>query len=288
MKIKIPRDRQSQATSASISTLDRCTVTANATTCPGAPPTDIRMGIPVLSPLITITPTNIPPFLHASISYSSAQDATPPFWSPSRPPLARFPASLDCLPPKDASTGGLKLSLSASSLPHLPFQLPAGMHVTSPFCLGKSGCGNTTIGTLPCTNTFGIIAIIASQTPFSPSRFLPPSPYFPFPLCSLHIPLSYKQVYPLSLPILLSGYNKQPLFTHPARSPSLIPCRTPHIQNATPKSLKYPLMSLNSRRLTCHSAFPAVLHLASARWHTRNPPAAAHPLRPRYLMSFPS
>lgn len=187
-------------------------------------------------------------------------------------PLLVFLLYWIACPPKAASTGCLKLSLSASSLPHLPFQLPAGMHVTSPFCLGKSGCGNTAVGTLPCsTNAFGIIAIIASQAPFSPSIFLPLSPYFPVPLCSLHIPLSYKQVYPLFLPILPSGCNKQPLFTYSARSPSLIPCRTPHIQYATPKSLQYPLMSLNSRRLTCHSAFPAVLHLASSLANLKSP-----------------
>ncbi|KAL6904160.1 hypothetical protein GGI43DRAFT_312383 [Trichoderma evansii] len=98
-----------------------------------------------------------------------------PFPGPSRSTLARCPALLDCLPPKFTSTGCLELSLRlfSFSLPHLPFQLPAGMHVTSPFCLGKSGYGNTAV--VLCS-TLGIIAIIAPRPPIM--LLYPPSPSF--------------------------------------------------------------------------------------------------------------
>ncbi|KAH8123667.1 hypothetical protein LI328DRAFT_125021 [Trichoderma asperelloides] len=182
-------------------------------------------------------------------------------------PLLVFLLYWIACPPKAASTGCLKLSLSASSLPHLPFQLPAGMHVTSPFCLGKSGCGNTAVGTLPCsTNAFGIIAIIASQAPFSPSIFLPLSPYFPVPLCSLHIPLSYKFIHCFFPSYLQGAINSR--FSPTQLAHLLLYHAVPPISNMPPPShsnIHSCLSTLAASHATLLSPRCCILQ---ARWQT--------------------
>jgi hypothetical protein len=102
-----------------------------------------------------------------------------------------FPASTGLLLSPSVnftSTGSLCLSLRLFSLAHLPFQLPAGMHVTSPFCLGKPG--------------YGIAAIVPGASLYPTPRhhplfcFISPPPLPPFASSSLpdsmHVPVSYK------------------------------------------------------------------------------------------------
>lgn len=73
-----------------------------------------------------------------------SRGATPPFWflfSKFPPPLLVFFFSIPCFywvassPPQSSAIPSLRLF----SLAHLPFQLPAGMHVTSPILSRQTG-----------------------------------------------------------------------------------------------------------------------------------------------------
>lgn len=160
----------------------------NNTTVPGAPPKDIpyTKRIPVPSQSRT-TKTHFPPFfLHASISHFL-------FFYPGllrrlfgslffsqlfpHPCLLGFSFFVPCfywiasapLSINYTSTGSLSLRLF--SLAHLPFQLPAGMHVTSPFLSRQIGIRQVYGGT-----RCHFIPNASASSPFSASY--PPSPSF--------------------------------------------------------------------------------------------------------------
>lgn len=121
--------------------------------------------------------------------------ATPPFWflffQVFPPPLlvflSMFPAFTGLLLPPQSNA--LCLSPPLFSLAHLPFQLPAGMHVTSPFLSRQTGmrqcCDTTRCHFIPNTSASSPFLL-----PFPPLSLL-----FSFSsslLDSMHVPVSYK------------------------------------------------------------------------------------------------
>ncbi|KAL7900334.1 hypothetical protein HDV64DRAFT_208389 [Trichoderma sp. TUCIM 5745] len=171
----------------------------------------------------------IPPFLHASILLS--RGATPPFWFL----FSRFSPTLACF--------FLCFSPPLLPLAHLPFQLPAGMHVTSPILSRQNGMRQSI---RQCFNT----QHTSTSSPFL--LHIPPLPPFLLPRLLL-IPcrclfLTSKHIHPL-LRIRHSGCSKCTSLLLPSY-------RTPISKMVPPTHLNNPPMSLTSRRLTCHSCFP--------------------------------